>query len=234
MPQPNDQHKKDADERETLFFGEPEKILIEVKPPENADPAAGGQPPADADPAANPEDQKQATEEKKENLDDTVEVKPQIVPKNFTELDRLAFVVAAIENDTHVVPEGAFKYIPSHEIRRNESYKGTLFAILLIGLEKKDLPRLDKYYHFRNVQLQEKKIMLETSESVFRSDIFDPILSDHPKGAWSVQADSAGVVGTVRSLLWPGYVAFSIVGTDCFGGVYMGDGIKNKDLPFML
>ena len=61
---------------------------------------------------------------KKENLDESVEVKPQIVPKNFTELDRLAYVIAAIENDTHIVPEGAYKLLPSHEIRHNESFKG--------------------------------------------------------------------------------------------------------------
>ncbi len=84
------------------------------------------------------------------------------------------------------------------------------------------------------MQEQEKKILLETSESVFRSDIFDPVHTDQPKGAWSVQTDSAGIVGTVRSLLWPGYLAFNVVGTGLFGGIYMGDGLKNKDLPFML
>ena len=121
LPQPNDQHKKDADERDLLFFGEPEKILIEVKAPEGApgssepDPAA---PPAGGD--AKPAD------EKKENLDESVEIKPKIVPKNFTELDRLAYVITAIESETHVVPEGAFKMLPAHEIRRNESYKGSI------------------------------------------------------------------------------------------------------------
>ena len=102
-----------------MFFGEPEKILIEVKAPEAAAPAdqpEGGAPP-------NPEG-KQEEVKKEPNLDDSVEVKPQIIPKNFTELDRLAYTIAAIENDTHVVPEGAYKMIPIHEVRRNESFKG--------------------------------------------------------------------------------------------------------------
>ncbi len=122
LPQPNDQNKKDADERESLFLGEPEKVLIEVKPPENA-----GQPAEVPDPAANPNpnpNPEGKVEEKKESLEDSTEVKPQVVPKNFTELDRLAYVVTAIENDTHVIPEGAFKMIPSHEVRRNEGFRG--------------------------------------------------------------------------------------------------------------
>ena len=214
MPQPNDQQKKDVDDREMLFFGEPEKILIEVKPPE-----AAGQ--AEPDPNAPAE----AKPGDKKPLDESAEVKPQIVPKNFTELDRLAYTVAGIETDTHVVPEGAFKLIPKHEIRRNDAFK---------GLDKKDVKKLEKYYHFRNVQHTDKKIMLETNHSVFREDIFDCITEDNPKGAWSIQTDTSGTIITVRSLLWPGYVAYNVVGTGEFGGIYFGDGLKNKDLPFML
>lgn len=158
-------------------------------------------------------------------MDDSVEVKPTIIPKNLTELDRLAYTVCAIENDTHVIPEGAYKLIPKHEVRRNESFR---------GLEKKECTNISKYYHFRNVQLKEKKILLETNESIFRDDIFDPIIEDNPKGAWSIQTDTSGMLTTVRSLLWPGYVAYNVQSGKNFGGVYLGDGIKNKDLPFML
>ena len=93
---------------------------------------------------------------------------------------------------------------------------------------------MDKYYHFRNVQATEKKVLLETNESVFRKDIFEPVVSDLPKGTWNAQLDSSGTIASVRSLLWLGYVAFNIVNSGSFGGVYFGDGIKNKDLPFML
>ena len=104
----------------------------------------------------------------------------------------------------------------------------------IIGLDKKDLVKAEKYYHFRNVLSQDKKILLETNESVFRDDIFDPIQQDTPKSAWALQVDSSGTVATVRSLLWPGYVAYNVTGTNLFGGVYLGDGVKNKDLAFML
>ena len=75
-------------------------------------------------PPPNPEG-KQEEVKKEPNLDESVEIKPQVIHKSFTELDRLAYTVAAIENDTHIIPEGAYKMIPIHEIRRNESFKGT-------------------------------------------------------------------------------------------------------------
>jgi radial spoke head protein 9 len=37
-----------------------------------------------------------------------------IPPKDLTELDRLAYVVFAIENDCMLVPVGAFKMTPTH------------------------------------------------------------------------------------------------------------------------
>ena len=160
-----------------------------------------------------------------ESLEDTIEIVPVVIPKNFKELDRLAYVVTAIENDTHVVPQGAFKLLPKHEVRRNVAFK---------GLAKEEQRDLSKYLHFRNVQSMGKKILIESDESVFRDDIFDVITEDKPKGSWCVQLDSSKEIATVRSLLWPGYVAYNELGTGKFGGAYFGDGLKNKDLTFML
>lgn len=49
--------------------------------------------------------------------------------KNFTELDRLSFVVRKIDNDTNIVPEGSFKMLPIHELRRNDNFKGKLILL---------------------------------------------------------------------------------------------------------
>jgi len=43
---------------------------------------------------------------------------------NFIELDRLTYVVFAIENDCAIAPVGSFKMTPTHQVRRNESFKG--------------------------------------------------------------------------------------------------------------
>lgn len=235
LPSPNDQHKKDADDRDALFFGEPEKILIEVKSPEGGE--GGEAPPPEPEPAPVPEIKAEEKKENKggenpegeseipENLDDTVEIVPVVVPKNFTELDRLAYIVTAIENDTHVVPNGSFKIIPKHEIRRNVSFKFS---------DSNSLGDINKYSHFRNVQSLEKKVIIETDESVFREDIFDPIAEDKPKGSWSIQLDSSKTVSIIKSLVWPGYVAYNVMDNGKFGGAYFGDGLKNKELGFTL
>jgi len=47
-----------------------------------------------------------------------------VPPKNLLELERLSYVVQAIENDCACVPIGAFKLIKTHEIRLNEMFSG--------------------------------------------------------------------------------------------------------------
>eukprot|EP00826_Nyctotherus_ovalis_P056995 TRINITY_DN7784_c0_g1_i6.p1 TRINITY_DN7784_c0_g1~~TRINITY_DN7784_c0_g1_i6.p1 ORF type:complete len:278 (+),score=73.31 TRINITY_DN7784_c0_g1_i6:72-905(+) len=219
LPLQSGQNKKEVNDRDSLFLGEPEKVLIEVKGSEVAEEQGETEPPAEP-----------KAEENKDESPETPAVpeateEPKAEPKNFTELDRLSYVVMAIENDTHVVPQGAFKLIPKHELRRSLAFK---------GLNREDLGKLKKYYHFRNVQSGDKKELLETTQSVFRENIFDPIADDEPKGAWSLQVNSSETLGIVKSLLWPGYVAYSVSGTKLFGGAYFGDGLKNKDLAFML
>ena len=59
------------------------------------------------------------------------------------ELDRLVYVVFAIENDCAVCPVGAFKLTPQHQVRRNEAFK---------GLEGEEYLQASNYQHFRNVQ----------------------------------------------------------------------------------
>eukprot|EP00826_Nyctotherus_ovalis_P028724 TRINITY_DN2265_c0_g1_i4.p1 TRINITY_DN2265_c0_g1~~TRINITY_DN2265_c0_g1_i4.p1 ORF type:complete len:192 (-),score=52.50 TRINITY_DN2265_c0_g1_i4:142-717(-) len=191
-----------------MFFGEPERILIEVKPSEEEGAA-----------------EESAEKEKKEELDESVEEKPVLIPKNFTELDRLAYVVSAIDNDTHVVPLGAFKLTPEHELNRNIYFK---------GLDKSEVGMEERYLHFRGVQDLLKKDLLDKPDSIFHSDILDTIANDLPKGAWSLQKDSSATTVRIRSLLWPGYVAYHVAGTRNFGGAYFGNGLKNKDLAFML
>ena len=69
---------------------------------------------------------------------------------------------------------------------------------------------------------------------VFGFDFLDRIGKDKPSGSWSLQLDARQKTVSVRSLLWPGYFAFHRLGSDLFGGVYVGEGSKNVDLPFMI
>jgi len=48
-----------------------------------------------------------------------VEVKPP--PKNFYEVDRLAYIVNAIEYDCALIPIGSMRLTPTHELRLSVS-----------------------------------------------------------------------------------------------------------------
>lgn len=146
------------------------------------------------------------------------------IAKDFTELDRLSFVVHKIERDCHIVPQGAYKLTPIHEIRQNDIFQ---------GLTKEELDKIDMYQHFRVPETSEKKELLERNEGILQTDIFDSIATDKPKGAWSLRIKE-GYISVIRSLLWPGYSFYHIATTTEFWGIYFGDGIMNKDLPFML
>lgn len=122
-----------------------------------------------------------------DNLEDTKEeiVVPEDPKKDFTELIKLSFLIKNIEQDTNVIPEGSFKLIPIHELRRNESFK---------GLKQEDLLKLEKYQHFRKVKDIKIKEILDTDEAIFRSDILEPISDDVVAGSWSIQLDSTKTI----------------------------------------
>lgn len=72
---------------------------------------------------------------------------------------------------------------------------------------------------------------LESVEAVFSFELFDKI--ENPS-FWSAQLNTTQTLGTVRSLLWPGYVSYSFLNKNAFGGVYYGNGLKQTELPFYL
>ena len=44
--------------------------------------------------------------------------------KNFTELDRLSCVIANIAEQCSIVPVGAYRMIPTHELTLNPEFRG--------------------------------------------------------------------------------------------------------------
>lgn len=50
---------------------------------------------------------------------------------------------------------------------------------------------------------------------------------------WSIQLDSTKTISNLRSVTWPGYFAYHKSNSQIFGGVYIGHGIRNTDIPFM-
>ncbi len=150
--------------------------------------------------------------------------KPNLKLKNLTESDRLSFVVRTIEHDTSIVPLGGFKMLPINEIRRNDLFE---------GLSSDELDKIENYFHFRKIESQNKRDMIDMGNAVFDFSFLDCLSDDNLKGAWSIQTDSAKTVSNIRSLVWNGYFAYHKANTNLFGSVYIGYGIKNMDIPFM-
>lgn len=150
--------------------------------------------------------------------------KPKLKKKNMTETDRLSFVVRTIDHDTSVVPVGAYKMLPINEMRRNDLFE---------GISSEDLHKKEKYVHFRPVECNEKKDKIAMGKAVFDFDFLDSIADDPIRDSWSLHLDSTRTTCTLRNLIWPGYLAYHKANTDEFGGVYIGYGIKNNDIPFM-
>ena len=157
-----------------------------------------------------------------ENEGDSFRPRPK--KKNMTETDRLSFVVRAIDRDCSVVPVGGFKMMPINELRRNDLFE---------GLNSEDLNKKEKYVHFRPVENQEKKDKIAMGKAVLDFEFLDSIADDPIRDSWSIHVDSTKTTSSIRSIVWPGYFAYCKANSDQFGGVYIGYGIKNVDIPFM-
>ena len=128
---------KFIDTLSTYFLGEPNKLLnAKEGDAEDAD-----EPPADADPVDADDDASNAASKKAKDSDESEEEEIKVPKRNLTEVNRLALIVNAIENDCHICPVGAFRMTPHHELRRDESFRGVCAGD----------NRLENYAHFRNV-----------------------------------------------------------------------------------
>ena len=146
-------------------------------------------------------------------------------PKHLTELDRLAATVQEIDRSCSSVPRGALKYTPLHQVVTNEAFR---------GLTKDEAFKLEGWVHSRAVENQTQKDLIARHEAVYSDDFLDNVSEDKPRHCWSIIKDTTGTVATLRSQLWPGYFAYHRSNTPIYGSVYIGEGIKNIDLPFMI
>lgn len=100
MPNLNDQHIDFVNRDNGFFRGEPNRKL--KQPAEGEEDQA-----AEAEAPEEDEDADGAKKELDSNESEAEEIK--VPPKELTEIDRLNYVVYAIENDCQIAPLGAFK-----------------------------------------------------------------------------------------------------------------------------
>lgn len=146
-------------------------------------------------------------------------------PAPLTEADRLSQVVQEVDFDTAAVPKGSYALNEAHMVVPSSDFKG-------LGLT--EAKSLASFVHFRSPTSVACLRALARTDVQFYSNFLDPLKDDLPKGCWAVRQDPAVSLVTLRSLTWPGYVAYHIPGSVKFGGLYFGYGQKNRDLPFLL
>ena len=109
-------------------------------------------------------------------------------------------------------------------MRRNDLFE---------GLSNNEIDKFEKYAHFRPVENQVKKDKIAMNKAVFDFDFLDTLNDEPVKESWTITLDSSKSIANIRSIIWPGYYAYHKANTDEFGGVYIGYGIKIKDIQFM-
>ncbi|XP_053193492.1 radial spoke head protein 9 homolog [Scomber japonicus] len=151
-------------------------------------------------------------------------VEEEVVTK-VNEEKRLAVTVHQIDEEVSVVPRSAFIKSAHGLVQMNRSFG---------GLSHSEARKLDSFLHLSESKNLKKKSILEMADLNPAIDFLDVLSDDIPKGSWSLQFECASKVCVIRSLLWPGLTFYHVPMTPQHGYIYIGDGTKNLDLPFML
>lgn len=149
----------------------------------------------------------------------------EVQPEVFREEHRLAYVVQLIDHDTAVVPRGAYLVDAAHQVIKNTSYE---------GLSYEAAGQLRSYHHFRAPESDLCMMALEKPGIVRAAGFLDPIEADKPPGCFSLYYAASNTTAIIRSFYWPGAFFYHVIGTGKYGSVYIGDGIPNVDIQFML
>jgi len=138
-----------------------------------------------------------------------------------SETERLAVIVEMIEKETALAPKAALSMRSAGAVQRNPGFSGLSMA---------EAGLLSNYV-FLNKMKASSVLDAPMSKSV------DALLSAEtivPKAALSIHMDESIGATTVRNLLYPGAVAFTMPGSTTWGYCYFGSGEKNGDIAFML
>jgi len=144
----------------------------------------------------------------------------------LTELHRVAMTIEGVDHDTSVVPAEAYLLNDLHQVVPSPDYQGLSYS---------DLCELSSYAHLRPAEnISSLRALSKDDVEWKNSNFLDRLQHSLPQGCWSKRADPSMSCIELRSLLWPGYAFFSIARKSYFGSVYIGHGLKNNDLPFLL
>ena len=126
-------------------------------------------------------------------------------PTAVKEITRLAVIVHTIDTECAMAPQGALAKMSSGSVNNNANFSGFGAAAAL---------KLSSY-----VLINKGNVSCD---------------SITPACALVGSLDEALNVVSFRSLLYPGFLSYHMVGSPIWGYSYFGSGEKNADLAFML
>ena len=119
----------------------------------------------------------------------------------YREIHHLAFMVWQVDNNTSVVPSGAFVFDASGQLVPNPAFS---------GLDRVQGSTLSAYLHLRKPQGR-AELWRTKQGMVDASKVLDPVggqrappVGSCPVGAWAILKDAAGTGVTIRSNEFPG------------------------------
>lgn len=131
-----------------------------------------------------------------------------------------------ITSECAVLPRGALTLRPDGT---------TTFSSFFHGLDQMEVNDLNNYQLLRQPKKSCTENLIKRSDYNYSTDTFDTIASILPEGkSFTVNMDSDSGLSVVKSLYWPGMVFFHKPLTDAHGFCYIGNGLRNHDLLFML
>ena len=148
-------------------------------------------------------------------------------PQGLTEQERLSYVVHAIERQCQIVPVGSYKKNTLGYVQKNDAFRGMRLC---------DQQKLDSYMHLRKCEQSDIIEQAAREEDILiEGEFLDCAKLQKPKDSWTIQNDEVQVAVTLlKSRVWPGFTAFARANSAVFGSLYIGNGIKQVDLPFMM
>lgn len=148
---------------------------------------------------------------------------PQI--KKLKEEDRLASLISIINHEAIIIPRGAHFQRPDGVTVENLSFEG------LSVLEAREI---FSFLHDRDPIQKLNTNLLIRDDYNYAMDFLDPLDIDKPEGSWIIQISAGESIVLLKSLYWPGLIFYHFIKTPRYGFLYIGNGKRSIDIPFML
>lgn len=103
------------------------------------------------------------------------------------------------------------------------------------GFNHLDASDINNYQLMRRPKEKWSANLLKRPDYNYSTDVFDTIASIAPESqSFSINIDNDCGLAIVKSLYWPGMVFFHKLQSNTHGFCYIGNGIRNHDLLFMV